>query len=209
MSQIQQASNPNVDRRKAILQAAVSVFAEKGYHGCRISDVAQEAGVAYGLVYHYFRNKEELLHSVFTDVWARFSTRLVDLVGSDLPFRDKVRSIVGYATDAYREDPRSMRVMILEVVRTPAFRDSAKHNAFLDGVELTRKLIDQGREAGEVREGIDSFLAANILLGAVEVLITAYVLGALDPHDENDAARARETAVEIFLGGVGKPVAAP
>ena len=52
------------DRRKTILRAAVEVFARKGYHGCRIADVAKEAGVAYGLVYHYFRNKEELLQLV-------------------------------------------------------------------------------------------------------------------------------------------------
>src|SRR5262249_56762943 len=53
------------DRRKTILRAAVEVFARKGYHGCRIADVAREAGVAYGLVYHYFKNKEELLQLVF------------------------------------------------------------------------------------------------------------------------------------------------
>ena len=58
------------DRRKQILKAAVKVFAEKGYHGCRIADVARSAEVAYGLVYHYFRNKEELLESVFAEQWA-------------------------------------------------------------------------------------------------------------------------------------------
>ena len=57
------------DRRKTILRAAIEVFSRKGYHGCRIADVAREAGVAYGLVYHYFRGKDELLESVFKSGW--------------------------------------------------------------------------------------------------------------------------------------------
>ena len=54
------------DRRKTILRAAVEVFARKGYHGCRIADVAREAGVAYGLVYHYFKSKVEVLNELFS-----------------------------------------------------------------------------------------------------------------------------------------------
>ena len=60
------------EKRRAILHAAVRVFADKGYQGCRIADVAKQAGVAYGLVYHYFRNKEELLESVFAEQWTIF-----------------------------------------------------------------------------------------------------------------------------------------
>jgi len=198
-------SSPNVDRRQAILRAAVNVFAEKGYHGCRISDVAQEAGVAYGLVYHYFRNKEELLHSVFTDGWSRFASNLTRLVEADLPLREKVGSIVDHCFDVYRDDPRSMRVMILEVARTPAFRDSAKRNAFEEGIALTARLLEGARARGEVRDGIDPWLAAAMLFGAVEVLLTAFVLGTLDFENEADVEKARKTAVEIFVGGVGRP----
>ncbi len=64
------------DRRRTILRAAIDVFARKGYHGCRIADVAKEAGVAYGLVYHYFKNKDELLETVFQACWSGFSTRV-------------------------------------------------------------------------------------------------------------------------------------
>ena len=70
------------DRRKTILRAAVEVFARKGYHGCRIADVAREAGVAYGLVYHYFKNKEELLQLVFETGWGCFMSRIRDAAES-------------------------------------------------------------------------------------------------------------------------------
>ncbi|MBA3508965.1 MAG: helix-turn-helix transcriptional regulator, partial [Thermoleophilaceae bacterium] len=61
--------NGGVDKRRLILDAAVTVFARKGFHHCRVSDVADEAGVAYGLVYHYFSSKEEILNELFLERW--------------------------------------------------------------------------------------------------------------------------------------------
>ena len=57
------------DKRRMILDAAVRVFARQGFHHCRVSDVADEAGVAYGLVYHYFNSKEEILNTLFLERW--------------------------------------------------------------------------------------------------------------------------------------------
>ena len=63
------ATKPTVDKRRIILDAAVRVFARQGFHTCRVSDIADEAGVAYGLVYHYFGSKEEILNTLFTERW--------------------------------------------------------------------------------------------------------------------------------------------
>ena len=63
------AGNGGVDKRRLILDAASRVFARRGFHACRVSDVADEAGVAYGLVYHYFRSKEEILNTLFLERW--------------------------------------------------------------------------------------------------------------------------------------------
>ena len=76
---------PEPEKRQAILHAAVRVFAEKGYHGCRIADVARAADVAYGLVYHYFRNKDELLESVFAEQWTLFIEGLSAIVCATTP----------------------------------------------------------------------------------------------------------------------------
>src|SRR5438874_9139399 len=81
------------ERRRTILRAAIEVFAKKGYHGCRIADVAREANVAYGLVYHYFKNKEELLESVFEVGWKGFVTRLREVATADASLEDKVRGV--------------------------------------------------------------------------------------------------------------------
>lgn len=58
-----------LDKRRLIVDAAIKVFAEKGYHGTRISDIAHHAEIAYGLVYHYFKNKEEILDTIFLERW--------------------------------------------------------------------------------------------------------------------------------------------
>src|SRR6188508_3165629 len=103
------------DRRRTILRAAVEVFSKKGYHGCRIADVAREAGVAYGLVYHYFKNKEELLDSVFEGGWGGFMAKLREVAEGEAPLETKVRGIAAVAFDAYRLDPRAVKVLILEI----------------------------------------------------------------------------------------------
>ncbi len=197
------------DRRRAILRAAVSVFAAKGYHGCRIADVAREAGVAYGLVYHYFQNKEELLHSVFSEGWRRFADSLRKLAEADAPIRQQVEAIVDYALEAYRHDPRSMRVLILEVARSPAFRDTAKRSAFEEAIRLTADLIQRAGDRGELRPGVDPFLAACVLFGSVEILLTTLVLGYLDERRGDDIEKAKHAAVEIFCGGVERTGEAP
>ena len=108
------------ERRRTILRAAIDVFARKGYHGCRIADVASEAGVAYGLVYHYFKNKDELLETVFETGWSGFITRVRAVAEGEGTLEEKVRGIADVAFEAYRVDPRAVKVLILEIARSPA-----------------------------------------------------------------------------------------
>ena len=79
-----------VDKRRVILDAAIHVFARRGFHSCRVSDVADEAGVAYGLVYHYFRSKEEILNTLFTERWQLMLDAIVEIDARDL--RPRARS---------------------------------------------------------------------------------------------------------------------
>ena len=81
------------DRRRQILDAAVRVFARQGFHTCRVADIADEAGVAYGLVYHYFRSKEEVLDTLFTERWDILLQVIRDTDAEDWPARDKLRAI--------------------------------------------------------------------------------------------------------------------
>ena len=106
-----------VDKRRLILDAAVRVFARQGFHHCRVSDVADEAGVAYGLVYHYFDSKEEILNTLFLERWEIMLEAIAEIDARDLPVRDKLYSIAGFIIDSYRHDPDLMKVIIVEVTR--------------------------------------------------------------------------------------------
>ena len=111
------AANTAPDKRRMILDAAVRVFARQGFHHCRVSDVADEAGVAYGLVYHYFNSKEEILNTLFLERWQIMLDAIGEIDARDIPSRDKLRSVAGFIIDSYRHDPDLMKVIIVEVTR--------------------------------------------------------------------------------------------
>ena len=105
------------DKRRLILDAAVRVFARRGFNGCRVSDIADEAGVAYGLVYHYFRSKDEVLDTLFLERWNVMLDVIRELDARDVAPRDKLHAITSFIVDSYRHDPELMKVIIVEVTR--------------------------------------------------------------------------------------------
>ena len=111
------APKAQIDKRRLILDAAVNVFAQRGFHHCRVSDVADEAGVAYGLVYHYFDSKEEILNTLFLERWEIMLEAIAEIDARDLPVREKLHSVAGFIIDSYRHDPDLMKVIIVEVTR--------------------------------------------------------------------------------------------
>src|SRR5215210_544813 len=108
---------PAADRRRQILDAAVRVFARQGFHTCRVSDIADEAGGAYGLVYHYFQSKEQVLDTLFLDRWDVLLEAITDVDQRRGAARDKLTAVAGFIIDSYRHDPELMKVIIVEVTR--------------------------------------------------------------------------------------------
>ena len=106
-----------VDKRRIILDAAVRVFARDGFHKCRVSDIADEAGVAYGLVYHYFKSKDQVLDTLFLERWEVLLEAIRHTDATDLPAEEKLHAIAGFIIDSYRHDPDLMKVISVEVTR--------------------------------------------------------------------------------------------
>ena len=189
------------DRRKTILRAAVEVFARKGYHGCRIADVAREAGVAYGLVYHYFKNKEELLQLVFETGWGGFMSRISDAAEANAPLEQKIRRIAQVAFEAYRIDPRGVRVLVLEFARSPSTGEANRRTAFAEVLGVITRMFERARARGELRAGLEPALCAAMLFGSVEMSLTGFVMGLLDPREAGLLAQAQEQLTSLFLDG--------
>lgn len=193
------------DRKATILRAAVEVFATKGYHGCRIADVAREAGVAYGLVYHYFKNKDELLQSVFRLGFDSFIAKLTAVTRSEAPLAEKIHAIADFALESYREDPRGMRVLILQIARSPAIGGANRQHAFSEIVQHCVEMFTRAQKAGELRPDVDPLLAAATFFGHLEMGLTTFVVGFYDAEDPVRLAAAKQQLAETFLRGAVLP----
>jgi TetR/AcrR family fatty acid metabolism transcriptional regulator len=181
------------------------VFAEKGYRGCRIADVAKQAGVAYGLVYHYFRNKEELLESVFAEQWTIFITALRAISEGPGGAPEQLAGVCRFAIDVFRTAPAAVRVLLLEVARTPnAFRAGSTRQTFEDAVAIVAGIVRRGKDRGEIRADVDPTVAAASLLGALELNLTGMVMGILGGTSEEDIERVKGGVVDLVLTGVAR-----
>ena len=195
------------DRRQRILEAAVRVFAARGYHSARVGDIAEEAGVAHGLLYHYFPSKDEVLRTIFRDAWGLLITVLHGIESSDEPAPEQLRKISAVLLRSWRNDPDLVRVLVREVARSPHLAEQVDEvrEAFL----VLQRVIERGQREGTMRDDLDARLASWIVYGSLEELLTGWVLGQLPDGDE-DVARAEATIVDVVCGGLAAvPVETP
>ncbi len=179
------------------------VFAEKGYHGCRIADVARAAGVAYGLVYHYFRNKDELLESVFAEQWAILVNALRAIDEGPGTAAEKIAAVYGFVFDVFKTAPAAVRVLILEVTRTPhSLRAGSTRETFEQAVRLVAGVVRQGQARGELRPELDPVVAAAGLLGALELSVSGMVVGLVPASGEEDVDHAKQAITDMVLRGL-------
>ena len=187
------------EKRRLLLDAAVRVFARKGYHTCRVGDIAEEAGVAHGLLYHYFASKEEVLETVFRENWSDLLEAVKAVEEAGEPAREQLRQVAAILLRSWRRDPDLVRVLVREVARSPQvqLRVAEIGEAF----QAIERIVRRGQEAGEFRSDLDPRLAAVIFYGALEEILTGWVLGQL-PDGDDEVARAERTVVELVCGGL-------
>jgi AcrR family transcriptional regulator len=194
----------NADKRRIILDAAIRVFARQGFHSARVGDIAKEAGVAYGLVYHYFESKDEVLDTIFLERWTVLLEAIREVDRSEQPPREKLRAIVGFIVDSYRHDPDLMKVIIVEVTRA-ANSFGARHLAKIrEAYEGIADIVAEGQEAGTFRDDITARFAALAFYGAIEQVLTGWIFGLL-PADEAQFEDAKTFVVETICGGLEAP----
>jgi AcrR family transcriptional regulator len=190
---------PVADRRQRILEAAVRVFAVRGYHAARVGDIAEEAGVAHGLLYHYFSSKEEVLRTLFRDSWRLVITAMHGIETTDDAAPEKLRRIAAVLLRSWRHDPDLVRVLVREVARSPQVERQADELAA--ALASIARIVERGQAAGELRGGVEPRLASWIFYGALEELLLGWVLGRLPDGDE-DVARAERAVVDVLCGGL-------
>ncbi|HEU0335133.1 MAG TPA: TetR/AcrR family transcriptional regulator [Gaiellaceae bacterium] len=187
------------DKRRLILDAAVRVFARDGYHTSRVGDIAEEAGIAHGLLYHYFASKEEVLATVFRENWAELLEAFHRVESSGEPPEEQLRGIAKILLRSWRNDPDLVRVMVREVARSPHLQ--AQVDELREGFQTIQRIVERGQADGAFRRDLDPQLVSWILYGGLEELLTGWVLGQLPDGDE-EVARAERTIVDVVCGGL-------
>jgi TetR/AcrR family transcriptional regulator, fatty acid metabolism regulator protein len=189
------------DKRRLILDAAVRVFARQGFHACRVSDIADEAGVAYGLVYHYFASKDEVLDTLFLERWNVMLDLIRDVDSEPIPVRDKLGAIASFIVDSYHHDPDLMKVIIVEVTRAANSFGQTHLAEIRAAYELIAEIVSKAQAEGVFRPDIEARFAAMSFYGAIEQLLTGWIFGLL-PQGDDHFERAKWLVVETVCGGL-------
>ena len=187
------------EKRKQILDAAIRVFADRGYHGARVGDIAEHAGVAHGLLYHYFASKEEVLRVIFRENWGELIARFRAVEAADEPADDKLEGIAKILLRTWRNDPALVTVMVRDFARSEQIQSRVEEVG--EAFAIVEQIIREGQASGVFRKEVDARLASWIVYGGLEEILTGWVLGQLQ-DGEDTVARAEQTAVEIALAGL-------
>jgi TetR/AcrR family transcriptional regulator, fatty acid metabolism regulator protein len=186
------------EKRRRILDAAVRVFARKGFHTSRVGDIAEEAGVAHGLLYHYFASKDEVLETVFRENWAVLLERIHGVEESDEGAAEQLRHVAAILLRTWLHEPDVVRVLVREIARSPEVQD--RIGELVKPLGSIRRIIERGQGAGELRGDLDPSLAAIVFYGGIDELLTGWVLGQREAGAEEVAA-AEQTVVDVFVAG--------
>jgi TetR/AcrR family transcriptional regulator, fatty acid metabolism regulator protein len=190
-----------VDKRRIILDAAVRVFARQGFHTCRVSDIADEAGVAYGLVYHYFNSKDEILDTLFLERWNILIATIAEQDQRSLPARDKLYAIAAFIVDSYAHDPDLMQVIIVEVTRAANTFGRTHLEKIREAYAQIAEIVRGAQRTGEFRSDITAEFAALTFYGAIEQVLTGWIFS-LVPAGDAERQQAKWLIVETVCGGL-------
>jgi AcrR family transcriptional regulator len=190
-----------VDKRRQILDAAVRVFARQGFHATRVSDIADEAGVAYGLVYHYFRSKEEVLNELFAERWSLLLSAIEEADKAGGPHRERLAKVAMFIVDSYRYDPDLMKVIIVEVTRAANSFGQTHLAEIRRAYESIAKIVADGQEAGAFRTDIAPLFASMTFYGAIEQLLSGWIFDVI-PTSDTAFDEAKDLLVTTICDGL-------
>ena len=185
------------DKRQRILDAAVQVFARKGFFASRISDVASAAGIADGTVYLYFESKDDILIKLFDEVMgvhidaARQEIARVDDAAA------RLRVIADHHLGLLGRNPELAVVFQVELRQSTKFMDLFTASWLKEYFDLVEAAIETGQKQGTLREDLSRKLATHAFFGALDAIVTSWVLA----RNAFDLTELAGPVVELFLTG--------
>jgi TetR/AcrR family transcriptional regulator, fatty acid metabolism regulator protein len=157
--------------------------------------------VAYGLVYHYFRSKDEVLDTLFLERWDVMLQVIRDLDAQDVAPRDKLYAITSFIVDSYRHDPDLMKVIIVEVTRAAKSFGRTHLERIREAYGLIAGIVAKAQDDGTFKRSVTPEFAAMAFYGAIEQVLTGWIFDVL-PRGEDEYERAKAFVVETICGGL-------
>jgi TetR/AcrR family fatty acid metabolism transcriptional regulator len=192
---------PTKDKRTRILKSAVKVFAQKGFYHAKVSEIAKRAGVADGTIYLYFKNKDEILISIFEEELGKFIAEVQAEMAVEPDLIVKIRKYVHAHLRFVKKNPKLAQVFQLELRQSNRFIKEYTGSKLKEYLNLVGNLIEQGQREGLFRSDVHPGLAKRALFGALDEIATHWVLLKNGRYDLEESANQ---IADIFIGGLRK-----
>jgi TetR/AcrR family fatty acid metabolism transcriptional regulator len=183
---------------EAILRAAIKVFAQNGFFYSKVADVAKAAGVADGTVYLYFKNKDDILVSIFNHVTEQALARGRSVLAEIDDPAEKLKQIVRGHLEMYARDRDLAVVFQVELRASTKFMEQFSATKVTEYLDLIGGVISEGQKRGVFRKDLNTKMTAKILFGALDEMVTNWVL----THKRYSLVGIAEPVIDIFLNGV-------
>ncbi|RMD94084.1 MAG: TetR/AcrR family transcriptional regulator [Calditrichaeota bacterium] len=187
------------NKRERILKAAVKVFAQRGFYNSRVSEIARHAGVADGTIYLYFKNKDEILISIFEEEMEKFINHVKKELQSTDNALKKIHKFIRAHFRFVKKHPKLAQVLQLELRQSNKFLKEYTGTKLKEYLNLLASLIEEGQEQGIIRKDIHPSLAKHMLFGAMDELSTHWVLLKGKKYDLEETAGQ---IADIFIKGI-------
>lgn len=188
------------DKRALIIHAAVQVFAEKGYLLAPVSDIARRAGVADGTIYRYFKNKDDLLLSIFEEKMDELLVGLGEALAETRDPLDKVRKFARFHFDQVRDHREAAEVLQVELRLSTKFLKEYRPIKLWAYLGVFGQIVREGQAQGLFRPGVDPFIGMWAFFGAMDELAMQWVLSR--DKDRFQLEDAATQVSEIFIRGM-------
>ena len=194
----------NSDKRRRILDAAVKVFAEKGFFQARVSDIARMAGVADGTIYLYFKNKDDLLISIFEEKMKEINVKFRDALGTEKDSVQRFRRLIAMHLAGFQAYPELAAVLQVELRQSSRFMREYKKVELKNYLDLMGDVVREGQQQGVFRKDIPLGLVKRFVFGALDEVVSTWVLAGR-PYDLESLT---DPLVDLFLNGLREGAAA-
>ncbi|HDP97679.1 MAG TPA: TetR/AcrR family transcriptional regulator [bacterium] len=190
------------DKRERIIKAATQVFAQNGFYNSKISQIAKLAKVADGTIYLYFKNKDDILISLFEDEMNKIIKNVRDEIAQESGFENKLRKFIEKHLNLIGENRQLAEVMQIELRQSHKFMKGYSGTKFSDYLNIISTIIIQGQKEGKVRQDIVPGVAKRILFGALDEISSYWVLS---KNKKYSLQLSGKIIGDIFIDGVLNP----